>query len=198
MNSSDFLQIPEVSPRIASLKAKMQAEPRYLSIEQALIITRTYQANEGASIARKRALSLAAALRGIAIALDPEELIVGNRTAGVRAGVVFPEAGISWIDKELEFLPTRPQDQFNVRPQDAEDFRQIILPYWKGKSLEDTIRAEAGAVVDAIARVVKINQKDHAQGHICPDSAHWIRRGAAGIQRDAEQRLAPGDRSREA
>lgn len=188
MKNSVFLPIPEPTPRIVSLKAKLQAESRFLSIEQALIVTKTYRALEGASVARKRSSSLAAALRGIAISLDPEELIVGNRTAGARAGVVFPEAGISWIDRELETLPTRPQDKFQVRPVDAQDFRSLILPYWKGRSLEDTIRAEAGSVVDAIARVVKINQKDHAQGHICPDTELWIRVGAAGLQQDAEAR----------
>ncbi len=189
MKSLPVFFIPEPSLRIASLKAKLQAEPRYLSIEQALLVTKTYKAHEGASVAKKRALSLALSLREIGIALDIDELIVGNRTAGIRAGVVFPEAGISWIDKELESLPTRPQDRFLVRPDDAQKFRKVILPYWKGKTLEDTIREEAGDVVDAIGRVVKINQKDHAQGHICPDTALWIKVGAAGLQQDAHKRL---------
>jgi len=34
------------SERVLHLKNKMLAEPRYASIEQALIITRTYQENE--------------------------------------------------------------------------------------------------------------------------------------------------------
>lgn len=173
------------SSRISYLKKKMLDEPRYLSIEQALIITETYKANENDSIPKKRAKSLAETMRRITIALDPQELIVGNRTASVRAGVVFPEAGISWVDKEIEHLHERPQDKFNVLPQDIEDFRKIILPYWKGKTLEDTIRAEGGQLVDAIARVVKINQKDHAQGHICPDTAKWIKLGPAGLREEA-------------
>jgi len=176
--------------RILSLKARMLDEPRYLSLEQALIITEVYQANEGASVPVKRALALAEAMRRIEIGIDPEELLVGNRTKGVRAGVVFPEAGISWIDKEIEGLATRPQDKFNVRPQDVIAFRERILPYWKGRSLEDTLRAEHGPELDAIARVVKINQKDHAQGHICPDTAKWIRLGPAGLKREAEGWLA--------
>ncbi len=178
------------TPRISYLKKKMLDEPRYLSIEQALIITETYKANESDSIPRKRAKSLAATMRRITIALDPQELIVGNRTAGVRAGVVFPEAGISWVDKEIEHIHERPQDKFNVHPQDIEDFRNVILPYWKGKTLEDTIRAEGGELVDAIARVVKINQKDHAQGHICPDTAKWIKLGPAGLSAEAAGHLA--------
>lgn len=183
--------IAELTPsaRIRSLKEKMLCEPRYLSLEQALIITEVYQKNEGATVPVKRALALAEAMRRIAIGIEPEELIVGNRTKGVRAGVVFPEAGISWIDKEIEGLATRPQDKFNVRPEDVVAFREKILPYWKGRSLEDTLRAEHGGELDAIARVVKINQKDHAQGHICPDTRKWIEIGPAGLKREAEARL---------
>ncbi len=175
--------------RIVDLKGRMLDEPRYLSIEQALIITDVYQAHHGESAAKKRALSLAEAMRHMAIHIDPDELIVGNRTTGVRAGVVFPEAGISWIDRELDTLPTRPQDKFNVHAEDAAAFRERILPYWRGKTLEDLLRAEQGPLLDAITRVVKINQKDHAQGHICPDTAKWIRLGPAGIRAEAEAQL---------
>ena len=174
--------------RIVDLKERMLDEPRFLSIEQALIITDVYQAHEGDSAAQKRAMSLAEAMRRLEIHIDPDELIVGNRTTGVRGGVVFPEAGISWIDRELDTMATRPQDKFNVRPQDATTFRERILPYWQGKTLEDTIRAEDGPLLDAITRVVKINQKDHAQGHICPDTAKWIRLGASGIRAEAAAR----------
>ena len=178
------------TPRIRALKERMLDEPRYLSIEQAMLITDVYQAHEDASAARKRALSLAEAMRRLDIHIDPDELIVGNRTTGVRSGVVFPEAGISWIDRELDTMATRPQDKFNVRPEDAADFRERILPYWQGKTLEDTLRAEDGPLLDAISRVVKINQKDHAQGHICPDTAKWIRLGPAGLRAEAATRAA--------
>jgi formate C-acetyltransferase len=171
--------------RIRALKDRMLDEPRFMSIEQALIVTDIYRTHEDASSARKRALSLAAAMRQLEIHIDPDELIVGNRTTGVRGGVVFPEAGMSWIDRELDTLPTRAQDKFNVHPQDVVAFREQILPYWQGKTLEDSLRREQGPLLDAIARVVKINQKDHAQGHICPDTAKWIRVGPAGLRDEA-------------
>lgn len=96
--------------RITILKEKMLDEKRYASIEQARIITRIYKENETLSVPMKRALSLKATLEEIEIGVEKEELIVGNRTKGVRAGVVFPESGCSWVDKEFETLPTRPQD----------------------------------------------------------------------------------------
>lgn len=177
------------SLRIESLKNKMLDEPRYVSIEQAHIITEIYRQTEGEPACIRRAKALKASLERVAIRIEPEELIVGNRTAGVRAGVVFPETGASWVDREFETLPTRPQDRFNVREEDIVEFRERILPYWKGVSLEDQVRARAGAEVDAIARVVKINQKDHSQGHICPNTVKWLKMGPAGIRADAEARL---------
>lgn len=175
--------------RVTYLKDKMLSEPRYASIEQALIITDTYKKNEGQPRIIQRAKSLKAALEQIAISAEPEELIVGNRTAGVRYGVVFPESGSTWVDKEFETLPTRPQDRFNVHQEDIDTFRQVIKPYWKGKSLEDILAQRYGKEIDEIAKVVKINQKDHAQGHICPNCVKWLEMGPKGLQEEAEAKL---------
>ena len=174
--------------RVSYLKDKMLSEPRYASIEQALIITDTYKKNEGQPRIIQRAKALKAALEQIEISAEPEELIVGNRTAGVRYGVVFPESGSTWVDKEFETLPTRPQDRFNVHPEDIDIFRKVIKPYWKGKSLEDILAERYGKEIDEIAKVVKINQKDHAQGHICPNCVKWLKLGPKGIQEEAEEK----------
>lgn len=178
-----------MSQRIQILKDKMLSAPRYASIEQARIITRVYQENEHLSIPKKRALSLKAAMEELEIGFEKEELIVGNRTKGVRYGVVFPESGCSWVNNEFETLPTRPQDQFHVKEEDIQEFREKIYPYWKGKSMEDVIKHHGGHEIQSIAKVVKINQKDHAQGHICPDSALWLKMGPLGIMNQAQEKL---------
>ena len=178
-----------MSQRIQILKDKMLSAPRYASIEQARIITRVYQENEHLSIPKKRALSLKAAMEELEIGFEKEELIVGNRTKGVRYGVVFPESGCSWVNNEFETLPTRPQDQFHVKEEDIREFREKIYPYWKGKSMEDVIKHHGGQEIQSIAKVVKINQKDHAQGHICPDSALWLKMGPLGIMNQAQEKL---------
>mgnify|MGYP000882035593 FL=1 len=179
--------------RVMKLKEQMLSEPRYASIEQAKIITDTYKANEDKPRIIQRALSLKAALTQLDISIQPDELIVGNRTAGVRYGVVFPESGSTWVDKEFETLPTRPQDQFLVNQEDINYFRNEIKPYWEGKSLEDVLRSRYGKEIDQIAKVVKINQKDHAQGHICPDCAAWLKRGPADIKSEADTKFQIAD-----
>lgn len=185
-----------VTKRVFDLKERMLSEPRYASIEQAKIITESYQMHENTPRILQRAYALRAALEKLAIRVEPEELIVGNRTAGVRNGVVFPESGSSWVDREFETLPTRPQDKFQVRQEDIKYFREVIKPYWQGKSLEDILKKEYGAEIAKISKVVKINQQDHAQGHICPDCKAWLEKGPQGICLEAEEymRSAPQEK----
>lgn len=187
----------EQKNRIEVLKTRMLEQPRYVSIEQALIITKTYQEHETDSKQVKRAWSLYNALTQIEIGIEPEELIVGNRTKGVRYGVVFPESGISWVDREFETIPTRPQDKFLVYPEDIETFRKVIVPYWKGKSLEDIVHQRIGDEISEISKVVKINQTDHAQGHICPNVKEWLELGPAGVIAKAEKNLVGANASQQ-
>ncbi|MGI6500193.1 MAG: glycyl radical protein [Anaerostipes sp.] len=190
---SQFIQ----TDRISRLKDKMLSEPRYASIEQALIITDTYKKHEDKPRILQRALALKAALEQMKINVDTEELIVGNRTAGVRYGVVFPESGSTWVDKEFETLPTRPQDRFQVHKEDIKTFREVIKPYWEGKSLEDVLNKRYGKEMNQIGKIVKINQKDHAQGHICPNCVEWLQFGPEGYKRRAEEKLKQAEKESE-
>lgn len=186
----------EATDRIVALKEAMQAEERRMSIEQARIITQTYREYPDDPRVLQRARALAASLRQMRIRIDPGELIVGNRTAEVRGGVVFPEAGISWVGEELDTLPTREQDPFAVRDEDARAFREEIQPFWIGRTLEDIIAERHGDEIGAIKEVAKINQTDHAQGHICPDTEGWLKSGPAGLKAQALTRLealSPGN-----
>ncbi len=171
----------KATDRITRLKDQTLSEERYLSIEQARIITEVYKIHKDKPRVLQRAYALAESLRRISIRADKDELIVGNRTAGIRAGVVFPEAGISWVNRELDSIASRPQDPFLVRPEDAESFRTEILPFWQGATLEDEIAARHGAEIGEVKKVVKINQTDHAQGHINPNVSTWLKLGPAGL-----------------
>ncbi len=176
--------------RVQKLKDEMFAEERFMSIEQAKIVTDVYRDNSALPRNILRALALKESLSKIEIRITPGELIVGNRTTGVRGGVIFPESGLSWVDREIETLPTRPQDKFQVRGEDVEAFKNDIFPFWTGKTLEDKLDERIGDEMRAIGKVAKINQTDHAQGHICPDTARWLKYGPAGLMEIAKQTQA--------
>ncbi len=116
-----------LSDRIVASLNLIMNEARYASVEQARIITDTYKSHEGEPKILKRALSLAACLRKIAIRIDPGEIIVGNRTSGIRAGVIFPEAGLSWLENEIDTLDSREQDRFHITHEDVEYILFIVV-----------------------------------------------------------------------
>lgn len=168
--------------RISRLKKKLSEEKRFVSIDQARIITRIFKETEGEPRAIQRAKSFRACCNELPLAIDLDELIVGNRTHGRRAGVIFPEAGISWLEKEIKNLPYRDQDRFEVAKEDVDLFYHEIVPFWKGKTLEDSIKTgNLGQEIMRTEMVLKINQKDHAQGHIIPDVQGWLESGPAGL-----------------
>ncbi len=136
----------------------------------------------------RRAQMLLDLVRQMSITIAPDELIVGNRSLLPRMGVIAPEGAVDWVDRELDILPTRPQDRFNISPEVIRELRNEIFPYWRGKTLEDAVAAR---LPEDVRRAVKgkafsVNQTDHAQGHILPDVEGWLRLGIGGLRAQVE------------
>ena len=169
----------------ARIRAKLLADERRIDVERARITTESYRATEGQPMPVRRAQMLLDLARGLSIDIGPDELVVGNRSLLPRMGVIAPEGAVRWVDDELETLPTRPQDRFNIRPEEIGELRDEIFPYWQGRTLEDLAAARLPEDVRqaAAARVFGLNQTDHAQGHILPDVATWLRLGVDGLRR---------------
>ncbi|AVM68704.1 formate C-acetyltransferase/glycerol dehydratase family glycyl radical enzyme [Lachnospiraceae bacterium oral taxon 500] len=183
--------------RVIFLKKYMMKQPRYLSCEQARIITEANRKHQGKTEILVRAWELREAMEKIAIEILPQELIVGNRSTGVKSGIVYPRCGLLWIDDELETLPERNQDPFKVDPEDIKVYRQEILPYWREKALERRIEQEAGEWSKALQAVVKVNQQGRSQGHIIPDVETWLKKGPAQLAREAAQKKEAAQTSEE-
>ncbi|MFW5886452.1 MAG: glycyl radical protein [Bacteroidota bacterium] len=177
-----------MSKRITQLKKRILEAKRYVSIDQAKIITQVFKRTEGEPRSIRRAKSFQACCEDIPIIIHPLELIVGNRTPEIRAGVIFPEAGIKWLEEEIGNLPNREQDRFKVKKRDIGIFYDEIIPYWSGKTLEDKIKnGRKGQQIQKNEKVLKINQKDHAQGHIIPDVQGWLKYGPARLLEKFQQ-----------
>ena len=177
-------QTTRPTARVAQIKQRLLQNEREIDIERARYTTQSYQQTEGQPMPIRRAKMLLELVRQMSITLAPDEIIVGNRSVLPRMGVIAPEGAVNWIDHELDILPTRPQDKFNIKPEYIRELRAEIFPYWQGKTLEDTV---AGRVPDDVRVAVKgkafsLNQTDHAQGHILPDVEGWLRLGVKGLR----------------
>ena len=101
----------------AAIRERLLRNERCIDMERARLTTEAYRQSEGQPMALRRAHMLQHLVRHMSIAIDPQELVVGNRSLLPRMGVIAPEGAVDWIDRELEILPTRPQDRFNIQPE---------------------------------------------------------------------------------
>jgi pyruvate formate-lyase/glycerol dehydratase family glycyl radical enzyme len=172
------------SVRSLVIKRRLLETERQIDVERARYTTQSYQASEGMPMPLRRARMLLHLVRAMSITVDEGELIAGNRSLLPRMGVIAPEGAVTWVDRELDVLPTRPQDRFNITPEQIRELREEIFPYWRGKTLEDIVatRVPPEIMCAVRGRAFSLNQTDHAQGHILPDVENWLRLGIGGLQ----------------
>jgi len=173
---------------MARIRERLLHNEREIDVERARYATQSYQDSEGQPMPIRRAKMLLHLVRRMSIGIHPDELIVGNRSLLPRMGVIAPEGAVEWVDRELDILPIRPQDRFNIRPEQIQELREEIFPYWRGKTLEDIVAARTPDKVNRAiqGRVFSLNQVDHAQGHILPDVETWLRLGIRGLRKKVE------------
>lgn len=166
------------------IRRRLLESQREIDLVRARLTTESYRQTEGEPMPIRRAKMLLHLARFMPIAIHPDELLVGNRSLLPRMGVIAPEGAVDWIDRELDILPTRPQDPFNITLEEIRELREEIFPWWRGKTLEDTVAARLDPEVRAAVhgRAFTLNQTDHAQGHILPDIPAWLQLGLGGLR----------------
>ena len=121
-----------LTTRTQHIKDSLFAQPRQISMERATLFMESYKATEGESPVIRRAKAFRHVLENHQIVIDEWDLLVGNRSATPRAGVVSPEMSPYWILDELDAFPTRPQDTFEISEEDKAYYRNVLYPFWQG------------------------------------------------------------------
>ncbi len=114
MEQLEHIRNIERTDRISSLRERTLSSPRYLSLEQARIITRIYKKHENVSVSLKRAHALAASLTEMPISIDPFELLVGNRTPTFAGKTLYHLARM--LLRERKVLLALDRDRGNRTP----------------------------------------------------------------------------------
>ncbi len=181
-----------LTERTRHIKDSLFARKRSVDLERALLLKESYEETEGEPVLIRRAKGLEHLLENHKIVIDGYDLLVGNRTATPRAGIVSPEMSPYWILDELDQFPTRPQDTFEMSEEDKATYREALYPFWAGQSLNDWYQAHVSDDVKEAEKdkVFAVAQTDKGQGHIIPDYAMTLSRGLGAILEDAEAHKA--------
>ncbi|MFX1374292.1 MAG: trans-4-hydroxy-L-proline dehydratase [Promethearchaeota archaeon] len=126
--------------RIKKLRTQSREAIPYFSLERAELITEFYKSidNQNLSQPIARAKVFKYLLENKKICINECELIVGERGQEPKATPSYPEVCCHTL-KDLEILDTRDKISFKVSNETKRKSKDIIIPYWKGKTIRDKI-----------------------------------------------------------
>lgn len=130
--------VDQLAPRIAHMKATLLAAPYEICLARALHFTDVYRETEGVDPALRNAMALRRTLARQRIRIEPDELLVGNKTEKTLAGPLSVERGdfLRALQLELDVLE-RKRRPFVMSERDKRLFWTEILPYWNGRTVRD-------------------------------------------------------------
>ena len=130
----------KMTDRIRRLREQNKNAVNRITAERALLITEFYKSGVAASepVPVQRALSFKYILEHKYICINDGELIVGERGPAPKATPTYPEICIHSL-KDLQILNDRAKVSFKSDEETRAAYRDIIIPFWKGKSNRDRI-----------------------------------------------------------
>jgi formate C-acetyltransferase len=130
-----------MTERTTQLRRETLAAQPGLTAERAVLITDFYQTNEGRySIPVMRARAFLHVCQNKQLWIGPGELIIGERGPRPKLVPTFPELTCHSIE-DLEILNSRPKTHYDVDQECIRLYREIVIPYWSGRSLREKIFA---------------------------------------------------------
>jgi formate C-acetyltransferase len=129
-----------MNERIIRLRDQsLKAVPR-LDTERAILLTRFYQSDaaDRVSVPRKRALAFKYLLENKKLCINDGELIVGEKGTEPKATPTYPELCTHSL-RDLEILDSRERIPFKVDEETRSVYKNIIIPFWKGRSIREKI-----------------------------------------------------------
>ncbi|MFX1567510.1 MAG: pyruvate formate lyase family protein [Promethearchaeota archaeon] len=205
------------SERVRKMRDRMLAIPKELDLERARCYTRIYKQMEDAPPCMKNAKALEEFLRCVTIRIEEDELLVGVKSSkpradpweiehGMRAklwGFVFNDS----INKKIKDMIISKVSLINryvpLTEEEQEELRNEILPYWKGRTVEDRkVEAykEAGLYEESKDPIgasfgfsfgsgTDIFASARGQGHTIPGFRRVLKMGFRGIEKMAKEGL---------
>lgn len=130
----------QMTERIKKLREQSLNAVNRISAERALLITKFYQSGiaDAEPVPVQRALSFKYILEHKYICINEGELIVGERGPAPKATPTYPEICIH-TEEDLKILNDREKVSFKSDEETRAAYRDIIIPFWKGKSNRERI-----------------------------------------------------------
>jgi trans-4-hydroxy-L-proline dehydratase len=130
----------KMTDRVMQLREQSLTSVETLTAERATLITDFYKSDSAAALSAPvlRAKAFEYLLRHKSICINKGELIVGERGPGPKVTPTYPEISLHSLN-DLDVLDSREKVFFRVPDEVKKEYKEKIIPFWKGKSNRDRI-----------------------------------------------------------
>lgn len=186
--------IPSTFWRTVKLNNELLLVNPEICTERAKIVTESYKQTEGQPMVIRRAKAVAEVLRNMTIFIQKDQLIVGNQASKLRAAPLFPETEAVYLEKEIDLFEKREQDKLIVSQDTKKELLQEILPYWKGKTIQEiALKAMPEKTKELISLENQIFSVGihltGSIGHIIADYKKVLTKGFKGLKQEVIEKL---------
>ncbi len=189
--------------RIQRLRDRIVLAPQEVCVERARYLTESMKENWDRHPLTRMSMALAHILDNISVTIRDEELIVGCRTSKLKGAPLFPENKSRWIEGDLDNFNVRALQCALITPAEQEELRGSILPFWRGKSVEEALEAALPAdVVEDMDKYIftMMLEITYGIGHFTMNHPKALSLGLSGIIKETRLRydaLPAGEQSGE-
>ncbi len=123
-------------PRNITQKQRLLDAEHWICLERARYYTESYQETEGKHPSLRAALALQNILTKMTVRIEPDELLVGNRSSRLIAPPIAPERGdFTFVFRHL--LNELKSSGYRIDPADEVYLAKELIPFWDGRTVRD-------------------------------------------------------------
>jgi pyruvate formate-lyase/glycerol dehydratase family glycyl radical enzyme len=190
-NTSAALKIEDT--RVQKLRNRIINAPQEVCIERARYLTESMRKNWGCHPLERISLALEHILKNISVIIREDEIIIGCRSKKLKGAPLFPENKSRWLEGDLDAFDIRMLQRALITEVEKNELRDEILPFWKGRSVEEVMEKVLPADVEEdmdkyiFTMMLEIT---YGIGHFTMNHEKVLAKGLKGIIAEAEEKLA--------
>ena len=179
--------------RVGRLRERIIDAPQEVCVERARYLTQSMSRHWTENPLARMSLALEHILNNISVIIRDDEIIVGCRTSKLKGAPLFPENKSRWMEGDLENFDKRVLQRAHITAGEQQELRDEILPFWKGKTveehLEELIPADVAADMDKYIFTMML-EITYGIGHFTMDHPKVLKIGLAGLIKESERKYA--------
>jgi len=185
------VSISKPPSRVKRLRERVMAAPQEVCVERARYLTEAMADHWDDEPLTRMSKALENILKKISVVIRDDELIVGCRTSKLKGAPLFPENKSKWIEGDTDNFDKRVLQRALISEEEKRELKEVILPFWEGKTVEDRFVEILPPDVDEdmdkyiFTMMLEIT---YGIGHFTMNYERLLSQGLAGIIKEAQER----------